>query len=79
MDREILQVSKGSNRSVSGSAYWPLSAILRSADLPLTMPLTQPRQKARRAKKSASQVFPITHGKMPVFRLLQPAESWIQA
>lgn len=79
MNREILQVSKGSNWDVSGSAYWPLTSTLRPADLPLTMPLTQPRQKARRAKKSARQEYPVIKGKKPVFRLLQPAESWIQA
>jgi hypothetical protein len=79
IDREIPQVSKGSSWDVSGIAYWPLTVILRSADLPLTMPLTQPCQEARRAKISARQVFPIAHGKMPVFRLLLPAESWIQA
>ena len=79
MDREISQVSNGSKGYVSGIAYCPLSAILRPAYLPLTRPLTQPCQEARRATISARQVFPITHGKMPVFRLLQPAESWIQA
>lgn len=79
MDREISQVSKGSNWNVSGIAYWPLSAILRPADLPLTMPLTQPGQNARIAKKSARQVFHIDSEKMPVYRLQQPAKSWNQA
>jgi len=65
----------GMNQNVSGVDYWPLSSLLRSANVTLTMPLTLAQQEARSAKKSNLQVFPSTHGEMPVFK----PESWILA
>ncbi len=56
------------NQNVSGMAYVPLTAGLRSADVPLTLPLTLPNQEASRAKQIKVQVIPIPYQKMPYFR-----------
>ncbi len=56
------------NQSVSGMAYLPLTPGLRSADVPLTLPLTLPYQEASRAMQIESQVIPFTYQKMPYFR-----------
>lgn len=79
MEQEISSISRRPNRNVSGMAYWPLSLVLRSADLPLTMPLTFPRQEGRSATKSATMVFPFSHVEMPLLRLEYPAQQRDQA
>jgi hypothetical protein len=65
----------GMNQHVSGVDYCPLSSLLRSANVTLTMPLTLAQQEARSAKKSSMWLFPSTHGKMRVFE----PEQWILA
>lgn len=60
-------IFKRTNQNVSGVAYWPLSPILRSADVTLTKPLTLPRPEALRATKHGIQVILFAHRKMPVF------------
>jgi len=65
----------GMNQHVSGVDYWPLSSLLRSANVTLTMPLTLAQQEARSAKKSNTWLFPSTYGKIPVFE----PEQWILA
>lgn len=67
MFHELSMVYRWTNQSVSGKAYWPITPNLRSADVPLTIPLTLPRQEASRAMKSRIQVISFTYGKMPVF------------
>lgn len=67
MLHEISMVYWWTNQSVSGKAYWPLTPILRAADVPLTMPLTLPRQEASRAIKSGIRVISYIHEDMRVF------------
>ena len=67
MYQEFSQVFEGTNQSVSGMAYWPLTSSLRPANVPLTMPLTLPRLEALRAPKRGIQVILITHRKTPGF------------
>ena len=69
------KVLEGTNQSVSGMAYWPLTSSLRPADVPLTMPLTLPRQEGFRATKSKGLVIPFTHRKMAGF----VPERWMPA
>lgn len=71
MSLSFLNDFGGMNQHVSGVDYWPLSSLLRSADVTLTMPLTLPQQEARSSKKSTTQGFPSIHGKMPVFEPVQ--------
>ena len=67
MYQELSKVLADKNPSVSGMAYWPLTSSLRPADVPLTMPLTLPRQEGFRATKSKGQVISFTHPKMADF------------
>jgi hypothetical protein len=61
MFQRFSTIDAGKNRNVSGMAYAPLTSGLRSADVPLTPPLTPPHQEAFRAMKIERQVFPSLH------------------
>ncbi len=71
MFQRFSTIVAGTNQSVSGMAYVPLTPGLRAADVPLTLPLTLPYQEASRAMQCELPVIPFTYQKLPDFRLEQ--------